>query len=365
VLEELSKLPLSSSNGQSVASVILERLPSLQSTEGHPFEIQFCESLIQVWSQCLDDSAFHPIRPLIDLLDFASTRQPNPAAAEIVDELVKVTQTTADINMIPRYKSVKAVLNDMVDSNQCLRFLLDIATVCSKNADNIYRFWRCMRTDLVLLSIHASQEIEDIRIGIKLLMTSVMNDSFGPLFRAEDDQKEHNESYILNNLTILLANRASDFKLANPDQSRQIKQMKLEVLSLLACICFTTHGFDSLCNSSFAIGRMFSFLSDELDELYDHRYGYRQSAEIINNTIRILYFLFSNSEIDWRAKLRPIAGGNHKFLVVLTRLAFSDNLLIEYGIESEVLECAHEILDSCITPDEGKSILEVFNGMKE
>jgi len=46
--------------------------------------------------------------------------------------------------------------------------------------------------------------------------------------------------------------------------------------------------------------------------------------------------------------------------VAFTRLAFSDALVLEEGIEEEVVDAAHQLLDEYLTPEEGVALLEVF-----
>lgn len=62
------------------------------------------------------------------------------------------------------------------------------------------------------------------------------------------------------------------------------------------------------------------------------------------------------------AKLAVIPGGVHKHLVVLTRLAFSEGLVLEAGIEDDVVECAHRLLEESVTPEEGEALLRCFEG---
>ena len=46
--------------------------------------------------------------------------------------------------------------------------------------------------------------------------------------------------------------------------------------------------------------------------------------------------------------------------MAFTRLAFSDALVLEEGIEEEVVDAAHQLLDEYLTPEEGVALLEVF-----
>jgi hypothetical protein len=51
----------------------------------------------------------------------------------------------------------------------------------------------------------------------------------------------------------------------------------------------------------------------------------------------------------------------HKYLLSVTRLAFSEGHVLEAGIEDDVVECAYELLENMITtPEEGDAIMGVF-----
>lgn len=46
--------------------------------------------------------------------------------------------------------------------------------------------------------------------------------------------------------------------------------------------------------------------------------------------------------------------------MAFTRLAFSDALVLEEGIEEEVVDAAHQLLDEYLTPEEGVALLKAF-----
>jgi hypothetical protein len=59
-------------------------------------------------------------------------------------------------------------------------------------------------------------------------------------------------------------------------------------------------------------------------------------------------------------KLHAVHGGYHKFLVSLTRVAFSEQMVFEAGIEDEVAEAAHGILDNVLGPEDGEAIMSAI-----
>ncbi len=86
------------------------------------------------------------------------------------------------------------------------------------------------------------------------------------------------------------------------------------------------------------------------------------SATIVNLCIRLLYHILTHFSalVDMQAKLAVIHGGSHKYVVGLTRLAFSESLVLDAGIEEDIIDCAHSLLEDRITLDEGEALLEVF-----
>lgn len=79
--------------------------------------------------------------------------------------------------------------------------------------------------------------------------------------------------------------------------------------------------------------------------------------------IRILHYLVTKHEktLKVQEKLSIINGGAQKYLICLARLNFAEeNLILEAGIDPEVAECAHELLELAVTPEEGDVIHSAF-----
>lgn len=134
-----------------------------------------------------------------------------------------------------------------------------------------------------------------------------------------------------------------------------------------------------------AIGRLVKTLHDEMANLYDHRAGHADSAALVNRATYLLFRLVGptteeeaeeekkgreggagdrRGKVNIQAKLQgmPGGGGQHKLLVGLTRLAFSEGVYLEEGIEDGVVECAYRMLEEVVTPEEGEALLGAFGG---
>ena len=64
-------------------------------------------------------------------------------------------------------------------------------------------------------------------------------------------------------------------------------------------------------------------------------------------------------------KLRVHPGGAYKYLIVLTRLAFSEPIFYERGIEEDVVDCAHQMLEDSVTPEEGEALFEAYSSTRK
>lgn len=65
-----------------------------------------------------------------------------------------------------------------------------------------------------------------------------------------------------------------------------------------------------------------------------------------------------------QAKLHVIPGGTHKYLIALTRLAFTDGMFHEKGIDEDVADYAHQMLETLVNPQEAEALLEAFSSAK-
>jgi hypothetical protein len=63
-----------------------------------------------------------------------------------------------------------------------------------------------------------------------------------------------------------------------------------------------------------------------------------------------------------QAKLSRVPGGMRKYLICLSRLTFAeDDLVLDADIDPEVAECAKELLELVVSPEEGDAIHSAFS----
>jgi hypothetical protein len=124
------------------------------------------------------------------------------------------------------------------------------------------------------------------------------------------------------------------------------------------------HGCNRLAQNRLCIGRLIKHLDYSLNALYRQPLSPSQDQKIesINKTMKLIHHIAtSNPDFDIKSKLVNTLGGQHAYLVALTRLAFSEGLLLEAGIEDAVVDMAHSILDEGLSIEEGEAFGMVFS----
>ncbi|KAK4541820.1 hypothetical protein LTR36_007352 [Oleoguttula mirabilis] len=242
--------------------------------------------------------------------------------------------------------------------------------------------------------------------------------TFGPICGHNDDgeldvdvearqlqQQARQETATIDRITTLLmempAVSADDDEPAYTEL--EIAELRLEILLVLRAMCRTEHAGLLLARHRLVVGRLIRFLHAQVERLYSlppppfrslgsddgeidtldgappplprglgtvdgvddpalakhHRTAHTVVVDCINLTVRILHHLLRTyeSEIDFAQKLDAVHGTHHKFLICMTRVAFTEKLVFERGIEEEVIEAAHEILNNLLSPDEGEAIV--------
>ena len=154
--------------------------------------------------------------------------------------------------------------------------------------------------------------------------------------------------------------------------------LRIQVLDLLTTFSVSPYGCTRLANLRYCIGRLIKFLDIQLNALYTNPSCFPTTTpsgasssphsltiSSINTTVTLISHLRAAlpAPQDIKSKLGVIHGGNHKYLVALSRVAFSEGHCLEEGISEEVAEMAHSILDEGLSPEEGEGLLRVFGSM--
>lgn len=283
----------------------------------------------------------------------------------LVDTLVEVIQHTADVNVIPRVRQQPAKLLAAVNTIDCLELLKAISTDCSAHQEDIVRFWSRMRFDFIAMLLKVVQPIKELHITLGLLRKSVLKDTFAMIVPPNDGKQEPSEMNLIDLLSRLLVETPRPAKDEEPYSVAEIAHLRLSVLSLMEEMCLNKHSSLALATSQHVIGRLVWVMNDELDTLYDYRYGHEERAKLVNHATRILFRLRTDHpqliNMQERLKIIPGSGGVHKHLIALTRLALSEGIFFEEEIEDDVVDCAFEMLEDLSSPEEAEALREAFS----
>ena len=363
-IEALSKFALPSRPEKALSTVLYDKILMLgrnSEVENVPAAVGLI--VIALWSQCLKECYHSPVHLLIDFVKYVILLAPLKTAPELTNSLMELIQETADIIIIPRcQKKPPRQDSAQITSLACLRVIQMMAQDCSIETEEITRFWRTIRFDFIMMLLSFIHPIEEIHITIALLETSILENSFAMIIPPGDGKQDATEARIIDNLSRLLVESPRSAQGEPPLDAVQLSELRLEILRLLHATCERKHGAEALARHRLVIGRLVRVINDELDRAYDYQYGHEQRIALVNTATRLLYFLTSNYTllIDMQTRLSVIPGGEKKFLIALTRLAFSEGVFLERGIDDDVVDEAHQMLEMRVSPEEADQLVGAF-----
>ncbi|KAK4892115.1 hypothetical protein LTR27_009299 [Elasticomyces elasticus] len=409
-IEALSKhhLPSTSTNPRSLSADLLDRLsyPTAAGTEQESRDylpLKLSRALLQLWTHCLNSNFHAPLYLLLDLLRFALYSELPDIKAQLIEDAVPLCIRTVDLIATPAARmssnptyaaSLDRKKHEKMAEELCpdevMEFLLLLCEAFTLVEGRLEVFWRAVGLEFALLMLHRCHPVAQINCMLRMLATSALEDSFGPLAE-ETGMQASQENGILDRMTSLIFEVPEVPKGEEPYSEVEVAEMRIHLLEVLKALCRTDHGCLLLAQNRSLIGRLIRFLDGQINRLYtlpptlsqvpgtgnSARDGKALSrtrsagedggdysahglvVQTINTTTRLFYHILRvhNESIDLTAKLNVIHGGHQKFLVCMSRVAFSEQSVLEQGIEDEVVEAAHSILDSYLSPEEGEAIV--------
>ncbi|KAE8349348.1 hypothetical protein BDV28DRAFT_62864 [Aspergillus coremiiformis] len=382
-IEVMAKLAFPSDAQRTLSTILLEEMADLHIGN---YLLEYARAIISLWSRALREKFFQPIPMFMGIMRYILALDAPSSAPELIKYLVPLLQDSGDINGIPRFKhspvsrqnfgqirqTPLSELQPLVDSTEALGILYQVACSCLHIDHVLEQFWRYVRYDFILMMLNCSQNLSDIVLVLNVLSTSVRIESFGSVQDTEQDQSA-NENYIIDRVANLLSETPQVDEGQPPYMPWEICDMRLEALSLLTSIAFnqaapsSTHGSMIIASHPTVLARLVRAMHDELDALYPSPPEKELHASLVNGLMRLIYGVMRRhpEHVDLQSKLCRVAGGKQKFLVVLTRLAFSEGLILEAGIEDDTVDMAHEILDDAVNPQEAEALQEAFAKPKQ
>jgi len=368
----------------SLSNLLLQDLSSCQTNTDVPVSVQICSSCMNLWSRCLSSGYFDPLSFILDLFEFVIISESSKIYPLLVERFIPLAIKSIDLIAVPRAKSLsnptyaasldtkaRMKLEAEIDDNLIVSLLHTFAISASASIRATQVFWRNMEFDFVLLMLNRAQPLPQITLMLQMVASSVLDVSFGAENAAPAKQAV-DEASTVDRLTSLFFEKPEAPPDEEPYTASELAELRVEILRTLGSICSTDHGSRALAEHKTVIGRLIRFLEIQVSSLpaippRPHSMGgpveislHQWTMTSINLTTRLLYHLISTYQetLGLAKKLQVIHGGHHKFLVAFSRLAFSDRLVLEAGLDEEVVEAAHEILDGVLSPEEGEAVVK-------
>lgn len=382
-IEALSKYTFPSSPDISLSSIIVDGITATP-FPGEPLVLQVCHVLLDMWRRCQEERVFDAFYLILDMLRFALRSELASVKAQIIEEavplctnclaLVPVALGRASSNRTYAASLDRKALDKLaeeLEEDEIIEFLHELCDASSLSADRNEVFWTTMDLGVVGILLRKTSPIHHILTTLKMLNASVRPLTFGVIDKDITRQSEF-ERTTTELLTQLLFQIPDGPKDEAPYTDEELLELRIEVLQVLREICQTDHGSLQLAQHRSAIGRLVRFLDTQVSRLYRVRpaVGLVQPSPTVHDLIsrsvnlatRILYHLLKLFEDPTAItqKLSAQTGGYHRFIVSLTRIALREELIFEAGIDAEVSEAAHLILDSFLSPEDGEAVVQAF-----
>ncbi|KAL5373282.1 hypothetical protein DPSP01_012854 [Paraphaeosphaeria sporulosa] len=386
ILEALTQHAYPSDPMKKLSSVVYDSFSaSAPSHNARELAIRLCGIFNKLWMQCLRERYYAPIYLILDALQFVLACEPAKTAVAVMQDIIPLIVESVKLVAIPIYEArnrnekktaflfSSAYQNtvDEINVQSCLDLLYLLATCCLScpSPEPLAQFWRDMPIDWVLLMLQKEQPIPHMLILLRTLSTSALPASLGPIIASEPETQRGGESNLLARLTNLFSESIEPIpnpksaEPAQPVQESQIWIVRLKILDVLTQFSIPEYGSAVLISHGLCIGRLIKYLNHAVSALYARPLSPTQPEKIatVNTTMKLLNHLTTcNPGFNIKSKLNETLGGLHAYYVSLTRLAFSEGLVLEAGIEQEVMDMAHDILDDGLSPEEGDALAEVF-----
>jgi hypothetical protein len=388
-VELFAKHSFPSSPDRSVASIFLDGLSSSAPTGLEDMPLKVSYTLLRLWSSCLHEKTYEPLALIINLLRAALYEELSSQVSRLVEQAVPICLQSIDLVITPVIQSQHASfsatfdykaqeeLAAKVDLDEIVDFLLFLAQSAALDSERIEAFWQQIHYRGSLLMLNKVQPIPRIIQALQILSTSVLDASFGSISGEPGQQVQHSHTTV-DRLVTWLVEIPKAPKGESAYTEEEIAELRIATLDVFKRLCLTEHGGQLLANHRFAIAKLIKFLHSQVAKLYtippyaclqkhgrdgngDHQQTMHELIiQTINTTVRILHHILRSFDelIDLTQKVNVERGGYHAFLIGMTRIAFSEQLVLEAGIETDVVEAAHDILDNVLSPEEGEAIVK-------
>ena len=364
-IEALAKFRFPLQPEKAVSTLLLDKMSPMKispTTENLPSAIAL--EVISLWSQCIQEHYHDPIHLFLDQVKYILVANPYKTAPDLTNNLMSLLQETADILIIPRcQKKPPRPDHALISSTECLEVINLMASQLSISRDEATRFWRTMRFDFIMMLLSFIHPLNEIQLTIRILHTSILPASFAMIIPPGDGKQDATEARVIDNLSRLLVESPRPTQGEPSLSGIDLAELRLSILYLIEEMSANDYAALAICRHRLLLGRLVRLMNDSLAHAYDYTVAHPCLIALVNTATRLLYYLTTNfaEEINMQQKLSVIPGGEKKFLIVLTRLAFSEGGYLEEGIEDDVVELAHRMLEERVSPEEAEGLVEVMS----
>jgi hypothetical protein len=376
VFEALGRFTFTSAPKTRLSTVVYEQLTSQPFVyQGVDISSHFCGILLSIWEQCLKEKHYNPVIVLVNTMQSILDSESLAFSRALIERIVPLAVASSDIVAIPIARAfvnkqpVESDVSEHINVLSCLKLLLTVAQSAASSIEAKTQFWQQMKFDFVLLILMKAQPLPQIRMMLELLQTSALETTFGAILSVDDggsDRQAQRQVDMIDRLTLLLFETPALSDNLKSPRNVDVLAMRLDVLAVLEAMCMPDHGGQALASHTFAIGRLFKFLHQNIQSLPFMALDKETHSLVIgcvNSAMKLVFHLIITFKdlVDVRQKLSVIQGGTSILLISLTRLAFAERVYAEEGISEASMDMAHRLLDEWLSPDEGEALLMMFS----
>jgi hypothetical protein len=385
ILEALTQHAFPTQPSKKLSSIVYDALAAMNASDVHDLALRICHIILDLWKRCLDERYYAPVYLVLDAMHFILACEPVETAVQVAEKAVPLIMASVDLVSLPvsnaaklggkaissLYTPTQREIASNIDVLDCLELLYLIATSCVSctNQEALTRLWQRISSGFSLMLLNKEYPQSQITLMLRILSTSALSTSLGPI-AADDESQASIEDALIARLTNLFTEIPKQIPAPSTNQApivaseAEVWELRLLVLMVLAQFSISEHGCTRLAQNPLCIGRLIKYLDYSINTLYRQPLSptQDQKVESINATMKLIYHIAtSNSGLDIKSKLVNTLGGQHAYLVALTRLTFSEGLMLEAGIEDAVVDMAHSILDEGLSIEEGDAFGMVFS----
>ena len=394
ILEALTQHSFPSDPSKRLSSIFYDALAAKAFSDVHVLALNICHAVCDLWAQCLVEKYYTPVCLILDALRFVLACERCETACEMKSRIIPLMINSIDLVANPLSKAAKVgteavralyagghrEVTAQIDVLDCLELLYLIATSCvSMDGQESAELWESIPSDFAIMLLNKEQPIAQISLMLRIISTSALPTSIGPITSSDSqiDSQASREDALIGRLTNIFtetptvtADPSPFFLSSTPSEPVEVAsafdilELRLQVIDLLTYLSIPQYGATRLAQNRICIGRLIKYLDRLLNTLYKTPLAPTQDVTIdsINATMKLIYHIVTNNPgFDIKSKLVNTLGGQHAYLVSLTRLAFSEGLVLEAGIEEAVIDMAHHILDEGLSLEEGEAFGMVFS----